>query len=131
MGNFSNTQTVAKLEEQGVFYGIAHNKNKDTYFLVLIDDEGNQIQSGSAGYISAPALEELLAIPPAKREGIPGHFAISDVEIEDSETGEEKVLKMLHKQGTPAPLVFGGKKKAPAKTAVLSKVVKKPIDKVF
>jgi hypothetical protein len=133
MANFSNSKSVAQLESEGTFYGIAHSKKNDTYFLVLLDEEGNQISSGSEGYISAPALEELLAIPAAQRDGIPGHFVISDIEIENEETGEVRELKMLHKKATLAPLVFGAKKKVSptASKAVQSKVIKKPIDKVF
>jgi hypothetical protein len=107
MSTFSNTQSVAQLANQGVFFGIAHNPNTGKYFLVQIDANGRQVGSGSAGSISGPCMEELLAIPANKRNGIPSHYLISDIEVEDEDTGEIRNLKMLHREAKLQPLLFG------------------------
>jgi hypothetical protein len=129
MANFSNTQSVAKLEAQGIFYGIAHNPNTGKYFLVETDADGNQISSGSQGSISSTVMEELLAIPANQRNGIPTHYVISDIEVEDDETGEINTFKMLHKQGSMQPLLFGARKQTPVATKVTPKVTPKVVSK--
>jgi len=131
MANYSNTKTVAKLESEGTFYGIASNPNTGKYFLVEIDAEGEQISTGSAGSISSTVMEEILAIPENQRNGIPTHYVISEMDGEDPETGEPTVFLMLHKQGKKAPLLFGARKQTPVATKVTPKVVSKsPLKKV-
>lgn len=130
-GKFSNTQSLADVAKQGYYFNVAQSPKTGKYFLQLVDESGARISSESAGSISAPVMEELLAMTPQERatfKYIPldKGYQVSDITLEEEdEEGNivENTFKMIHKSATLAPMLFGAPA-GPAK-AVAKPVVKK------
>ena len=131
-GKFSNTKSLADVAKQGYYFNVAQSPKTGKYFLQLVDETGARISSESAGSISAPVMEELLAMTPAERatfKYIPldKGYQVSDITLEEEDDDGnivENTFKMIHKSATLAPMLFGPKSKTVAKTAA-KPVVKK------
>ena len=129
-GKFSNTKSLADAAQEGYYFNVAQSPKTGKYFLQLVDESGARQGSDSAGSISAPVIEELLAMSPQERatfKYIPldKGYQVSDITVEEEdEEGNivENTFKMIHKSATLAPMLFG----APAGPA---KVVAKPVVK--
>lgn len=130
-GKFSNTKSLAEVAKQGYYFNVAQNPKTGKYFLQLVDEEGERVSSESAGSISGPVLEELLALPDSVKESmlyisLDKGYQVSDITLEEEdEEGNivENTFKMIHKSATLAPMLFGPKSKTVATTA--KPVVKK------
>lgn len=131
-GKFSNTQSLAEVAKQGYYFNVAQSSKTGKYFLQLVDKEGERVSSESAGSISGPVLEELLALPDSVKESmlhipLDKGYQVSDITLEEEdEEGNivENTFKMIHKSATLAPMLFGPKSKTVATTAA-KPVVKK------
>lgn len=130
-GKFSNTQSLADVAKKGYYFNVAQSPKTGKYFLQLVDESGARISSESAGSISAPVMEELLAMTPQERatfKYIPldKGYQVSDITLEEEDDDGnivENTFKMIHKSATLAPMLFGAPA-GPAK-AVAKPVVKK------
>lgn len=131
-GKFSNTKSLADVAQKGYYFNVAQSPKTGKYFLQLVDESGARQGSDSAGSISAPVIEELLALPDSVKESmlyipLDKGYQVSDITIEEEdEDGNivENTFKMIHKSATLAPMLFGPKPKTAA-TTTAKRVVKK------
>jgi hypothetical protein len=111
----SNSQSLAKLAEQGIF--VAPVLNKKSGLLFLVDDDTNE-NIGCVGKSLTAEVTALLeqAERTKKPVSMPQDWVVSDMETDSGDT-----IKCLHKAGNIAPRLVSSRPASTTKQATARK----------